>query len=253
MPVVRASTPASGVHAAGSAHVASTNQRQPDKRCVLSRDRATEVYNRAGASIKDSSSVYGGPATDALIQAAALESAVVVFEFGSGSGGLAERLLSTVLHPQCMYHAVDQSPVQVKLAQQRLSQFGKRAEVQQCCGSPKEAADHLPDGSVDAVISTYVLDILSDHDIEDVLCTADRLLCPGGKLCLVGLTYGDTPLSKLASGIWDIIFAVRPEVVGGCRPQDILPYLTPNWSVTTAQTIPGGLLRSQLVVAQKSH
>lgn len=31
-----------------------------------------------------------------------------------------------------------------------------------------------------------------------VLC---RLLHPGGKLCLVGLTNGDTPLSKLASGM----------------------------------------------------
>ena len=51
---------------------------------------------------------------------------------------------------------------------------GKRAQVQQCYGSPKEAANNLAEGSVDAVISTYVLDILSDQDIEDVLYLADR-------------------------------------------------------------------------------
>ena len=51
---------------------------------------------------------------------------------------------------------------------------GKRAQVQQCFGSPKQAADHLPDGSVAAFVSTYVLDILSDEDIEAVLCLADR-------------------------------------------------------------------------------
>ena len=51
---------------------------------------------------------------------------------------------------------------------------GKRAQVQLCSGSPRTAADHLPDGSVDAVVSTYVLDILSEQDIEAVLCLADR-------------------------------------------------------------------------------
>ncbi len=49
-----------------------------------------------------------------------------------------------------------------------------RAEVQQCFGSPTKAADHIPDGSVDAFVSTYVLDILSDQDIEAVLCLANR-------------------------------------------------------------------------------
>lgn len=53
------------------------------------------------------------------------------------------------------------------------------------------------------------------------------------------------------TGVWGIIHAVRPQIVGGCRPQDILPYLGVNWSVTTVQTVPGALLRSQLVVAQK--
>ena len=34
-----------------------------------------------------------------------------------------------------------------------------------------------------------------------VLIVSRRLLAPGGQLCLVGLTYGDTPLSKIASGM----------------------------------------------------
>lgn len=33
-----------------------------------------------------------------------------------------------MLPPQCTYYAVDQSPVQVKLAQQRLSKFGEYHE-----------------------------------------------------------------------------------------------------------------------------
>lgn len=51
---------------------------------------------------------------------------------------------------------------------------GKRAAVQQCFDSPDKAADDIPDGSVDVFVSTYVLDILSNQDIEAVLCLADR-------------------------------------------------------------------------------
>ena len=41
-------------------------------------------------------------------------------------------------------------------------------------GSPSQAAADLPDASVDAFISTYVLDILSDEDIDAVLTLAQR-------------------------------------------------------------------------------
>lgn len=226
-------------------------QRKPDTRRVLTRKEAIDVYDRAGAAIRDSSSVYGGPATQALLQAADLAAVNSVFEFGSGSGGLADLLLSSVLHCQCQYYAVDQSPVQVGLTQQRMKQYGARAQVHVVSGSPSQAAADLPDASVDAFISTYVLDILSDEDIDAVLTLAYRLLRPGGQLCLIGLTYGDTLLSRLATGVWGAVYAVRPQIVGGCRPQNLVPYLDSEWNLTTVQCIPGRLLRSQVIVANK--
>ena len=39
------------------------------------------------------------------------------------------------------------------------------------------------------VVSTYVLDILSDADIASMLRESHRLLRPGGVLCLTGLTF----------------------------------------------------------------
>ncbi|DBB05164.1 TPA: hypothetical protein ACH3X3_010409 [Trebouxia sp. C0006] len=193
-------TPVMAQRRTGLSDYTVANQRQPDTRHVLSREQAIRVYDRAGAAIKDSSSVYGGPATKALLQAAELKSAKFVFEFGSGSGGLADLLLSTVLHAECQYHAVDQSSVQVELTQQRLKRHGDRAHVRQISGDLTQAAKNIPDGAVDVFLSTYVLDILSDQDIGAVLCLAHRLVRPGGQMCLVGLTFGDTPLSKLAIG-----------------------------------------------------
>ena len=51
---------------------------------------------------------------------------------------------------------------------------GNRAHAEQISGDLMEAASHLSDDSFDAFISTYVLDILSDKDIEAVLRLAHR-------------------------------------------------------------------------------
>lgn len=89
--------------------------------------------------------------------------------------------------------------------------------------------------------ATDCMHLLCSAHLHDILIRSD----------IAAGTVESTSSAFWHTGIWGVIYAVRPQIVGGCRPQDILPYLTPNWSVTTAQTIPGALLRSQLVVAQK--
>jgi len=66
----------------------------------------------------DSESVYGGPATEALIAMGAgdLAAARTVVEFGCGPARLAARLLSSVLPPECRYVGVDQSPTMIQYA-----------------------------------------------------------------------------------------------------------------------------------------
>lgn len=54
------------------------------------------------------------------------------------------------------------------------------------------------------------------------------------------------------AGVWDCIFAVGPQLVGGCRPQNLLPYLGPEWHQTSDQVVPGGVVRSQVIVTHKT-
>lgn len=61
-----------------------------------------------------------------------------------------------------------------ELCQQCMHCAGNRAHAEQISGDPMEAASHLSDDSNDAFISTYVLDILSDKDIDAVLRLAHR-------------------------------------------------------------------------------
>lgn len=47
-----------------------------------------------------------------------------------------------------------------------------------------------PDGSVDRIVSTYVLGLLSREQIDLFLREAFRVLVADGLLCLVSLSYG---------------------------------------------------------------
>lgn len=62
---------------------------------------------------------------------------------------------------------------------------GNRAHAEQISGDLMQAASHLSDDSVDAFISTYVLDILSDKDIDAVLRLAHRYFLTGKKYCRI--------------------------------------------------------------------
>ena len=55
---------------------------------------------------------------------------------------------------------------------------------------PSNGTVHFPlsDHSTDRLISSYVLDLLSDGDIRALFAEAHRVLMPGGRLCLASLT-----------------------------------------------------------------
>jgi hypothetical protein len=76
----------------------------------------------------------------------------------------------------------------------------------------------LPNHSVDRVVSTYVLDLLSEEDIRQAISEAHRVLISSGKLCLVSLTYGFMFPSRIVCALWSAIFRLRASIVGGCRP-----------------------------------
>jgi hypothetical protein len=108
-----------------------------------------------------------------------------------------------------------------------------------------------PPASYDRFVSTYVLDLLSDDDIRAVLAEATRLLKPGGLLCLVGLTHGCTPASRVVARVWSAVHRLSPALVGGCRPLDLTPHLqAETWTIRTHRRLSAFGVPSEVVVAQ---
>jgi len=215
----------------------------------LPRGAVIRFYDQFGAR-QDHQAWYEKPALDALVDHAGFDTCGHVVEFGCGTGQLAADCLARHLTGRAVWTATDASATMCRLAADRLARFGNRARVIHTDGSP---ALPVTDGDADRVVSTYVLDLMDKNDILTLLADAHRVLIPGGLLCLTGLTFGSTPLSRLTVALWRRIYRNNPVRVGGCRPLDMAQWLDPErWQMVTNQTVTArGLVPSAVVVAKR--
>ncbi len=215
---------------------------------TFSQQEAKTYYDRFGSK-QDTQAYYEDPATDDLVAHAAFEEAQAVFEFGCGTGRFAERLLERYLPSSATYLGVDISTTMVELAQARLRRFGTRAVVRVTDGSP--FTDVQP-ASCDRVVSNFVFDLLPEEDIRSVVTASHRALNAGGLLCLVSLTPGFTMLTRLVAGVVTALHGLRPSLVGGCRPIELLDYLPEQaWHLRYPNKVASYGIPSAVVIAAK--
>jgi ubiquinone/menaquinone biosynthesis C-methylase UbiE len=204
-------------------------------------------YDRFGSK-QDAQAFYENPGLELLVREGAFGEARRVLEFGSGTGRFAERLLTRELPPDARYQGVDLSSTMIGLATQRLARFAERASV-----TLTEGDVHFPfsDHSFDRVVATYVLDILGEDRIRELLREAHRLLSPGGLLCTLALTRGCSVPSRLLSGAWSGLYAMSPGLVGGCRPIAVADHLDGSlWRPRYRSVVVAWAVPSEVLVAQ---
>jgi ubiquinone/menaquinone biosynthesis C-methylase UbiE len=181
---------------------------------LFSHNQAERFYDRLGGGL-DSQAFYESPALEQLAENLDLKACRGVIEFGCGTGRFAAQLFEQWLPPQASYLGLDISRTMVNLSGSRLTQYGERAEVRQSDGS---ICIGCPVGAYDRFVCTYVLDLLSEDEIRELLAEAHRVLEADGLLGVVGSTNGTTPASRLVTSIWRGLHWLSPWLVGGCRP-----------------------------------
>lgn len=212
----------------------------------LTHDEAKAVYDRIG-SLLDAEFFMERRVYDELINHSRFEEARAVFEFGPGTGRLAEILLRDYLPPEATYLGVDVSPRMVRLARERLRKWEGRAEVRRTEGS---VALGVPDGRFDRFVSCYVLELLAPNDLDALLSEARRILVAGGFLCIASMTSGTGPGSRLVADLWSRLHAVNPKFVGGCRPIELARLLDSDaWRIVHRAVVCQPGIRSEVVVA----
>ncbi len=213
---------------------------------MLTPEEVKTFYDRFGAR-QDSQSFYEDGALRELEAHGRFADAHSIFEFGCGTGRWAQRLLARNLPQDCKYLGIDISETMIRLARRRLAAWSGRAEVRLRNGS---VAVPLADGACDRFLATYVFDLLDADAIRELLAEAYRVLVPGGLLCTAGLTPGQTTLTRIVSRVWQGIHAVRPALVGGCRPIALRDYLAPDdWRVMHSAVVSRYGIPSEALVA----
>ncbi len=76
-------------------------------------------------------------------------------------------------------------------------------------------------GAFDAVVSTLLLDLLTEQELPVAIDELSRVLAPGGRLTL-GVMH--LP-GKLAARVWMAAYQALPDLVGRCRPVELERYL----------------------------
>jgi ubiquinone/menaquinone biosynthesis C-methylase UbiE len=220
-----------------------------DKQLVLTSSEARAFYDRFGAR-QDSQGFYEEPALDDLIAHARFSEARKVFEFGCGTGAFAERLLAEYLPSSATYLGCDISPVMIQLASRRLKAYAERVKLVRADGA---VSFPVSSHSVDRIISSYVLDLLSEEDTRLVFAEAHRVLVPGGMLCLASITEGVTLPSRIVSLLWTALFRMRASLVGGCRPVRLEPYIDQKrWQLEHRRILtPFGVPSEAVVLSSK--
>ena len=219
--------------------------REPSSR-YLEPEKAKRFYDRLGSG-QDWQRFYENPATSQLIARAGFDSAHSVFEFGCGTGAFAAGLLQHRLPADARYVGLDISGKMVSLALERLKPWSGRARVYQTDGSPRIPE---PDSTFDHFVSTYVLDLLAPDFIEQLLSEAHRLVVPGGKLCLVSMTFGASPLSRAVCWGWQRLWRLHPAIVGGCHPIELSDYFPSGaWKPNHQTKVTSWGITSEVLVA----
>lgn len=197
------------------------------KRTVaLTLKQARAVYDRIGR-VQDWQAFYEDATTDRLVANAELGGYQTIFEFGCGTGRLAQRLLRA-LPSSVTYLGVDISPVMINLAKSRLAAWPERAKATLVDGSLPLPAD---DASADRVLSTFVFDLLEAEYARAVLNDLRRILAPDGRLCVASLGHGERVIERGVSRTWTGLWDVAPRLVGGCRPINMSALIGHDWQI----------------------
>ncbi len=214
---------------------------------MLSYPEAKKFYDAFGK--KQDKQFYEKIAIRDLLEHGDFTSANSIFEFGCGTGKVAQLLLSDYSKPETHYVGVDISDTMVKLSADKLTEFHDRVRIYSTDGAPE-----LPEKSncYDRVICTYVLDLLAEQDIKRVLSEAQRILVTGGYICLISLSHGVSVVSRMVEHTWSFLYRLKPTLVGGCRPISVLKYLPePEWEILHHNVIVSYGIPSEVLVAKK--
>jgi ubiquinone/menaquinone biosynthesis C-methylase UbiE len=223
----------------GDCHLKNAPQSSVD--ATRARARLARFYDAVAPVYGFWSALFESRAARRAFEAARLSGNESVLEVAVGEGGFFSVLAKVPGLKRCM--GVDLSWRMLARGRRRLAASGMER-----CNLCRANALALPfrGAAFDILFNLYMLDLLLEEDVPDVLCEFARVLRPGGRLII--LTMAEQ--ARVVSAVWKGLYHVSPVLVGGCRPIPPAETLESNgWKIDLRERISQCGFRSELIVA----
>lgn len=139
---------------------------------------------------------------------------------------------------------VDLSPRMLALARAEVD----AAAVRACLARATVLRLPFRASQFDAVVGTFVMDLLTDQELPVALGELTRVLSPGGRLVLGVMELPNRVIREA----WMAAYHALPDLVGRCRPIDLNPYLRAQpLRVLREESVPG-LIGMRVVTTVKA-
>ena len=147
-------------------------------------------------------------ARNRAIELAKIENGMNVLEVAVGTGLAFYEMVKR--NPNGKNTGIDLSKGMLKKAEKRLKKLSG-ANFTLSTGT----AFNLPmeDETVDVLMNNYMVDLMSEADMDKVLMEFRRVLKEHGRLVMVNMTMGE----RFGSNIYNYVYNISPKLMGGCR------------------------------------
>ena len=182
-----------------------------------------------------------------LMEAANLDEVENLLEIGCGRGHLAKKILQS--HSNISrYIATEASVENIKASEARLNGYPSF----KCEFVDGLLPYRFPNDHFDVIVSCYVLDCMDENRFRQEIEELKRILCSNGRLCLLSVAKGETPISYVVSSFWSLLYSVSPRLTGGSRVANLAVKVGSDWEDVSSQTIVCYGFPSELTVARKA-
>ena len=182
----------------------------------LDKERVRAVYRTMAAHYDTWSRLVESKAHQRCLELAAIINGEAILEIAVGTGILFEQVLKT--NPNGRNEGVDLSPEMLAHAKFRAEKSGPR-HWELNVGDAYNL--DYPDNSFDALLNNYMFDLIPERDFPHILSEFKRVLHPGGRIVIANMTEG----ARWFNAIWNWLYELNPELVGGCRGIKLGPYV----------------------------
>ncbi len=206
-------------------------------------DRISQAYD----FIADANEHRARETGEAALQ---LQPGETVLEIGFGTGNSLINL-ARLVGPTGKVHGIDISSGMQAVAQEKLREAGLSDQVELTLGDARELP--YPAESMDAVFTSFTLELFPEDDIPTVLAECQRVLHPGARLGVVSMAT--VPEGESASTLEKVYVWMHrhfPHIVD-CRPIDVTALLQKaGFTVISQSSLSIWSLPVAAVVAKKA-